>query len=199
MPSGQAQKIEELFRVHDWEVIEVKYGRKLQDCFRRPSGALLRERIDLMTNDEYQSLLRLSDGATIKKRLAQKNGQIDRELMRLLQDYPSDEVHRLLADLGGHDLTMLLDAYERADRVRGKPVVIIAYTIKGWRLPIAGDPLNHSMLLDDPANAVAARASSVCPKASHLTVSHRALKRPTISSLAGRSSPIAANRCWPRA
>ena len=147
VPSGQAQKIEELFRVHDWEVIEVKYGRKLQDCFERPSGALLRERIDLMTNDEYQSLLRLSDGATIKKRLAQKNGQIDRELMRLLQDYPSDEVHRLLADLGGHDLTMLLDAYERADRVRGKPVVIIAYTIKGWRLPIAGDPLNHSMLL----------------------------------------------------
>jgi pyruvate dehydrogenase E1 component len=27
--------------------------------------------------------------------------------------------------------------------------VIVAYTIKGWRLPFEGDPLNHSMLLTD--------------------------------------------------
>ncbi|MCZ6810403.1 MAG: hypothetical protein O7D97_00230, partial [Planctomycetota bacterium] len=47
----------------------------------------------------------------------------------------------------GHDLDMILDAYERADQVRDRPVVIIAYTIKGWGLPIAGDPLNHSKLL----------------------------------------------------
>lgn len=147
VPSGKAQKIEELFRVHEWEVIEVKYGRKLQACFERPSGELLRDRIDLMTNDEYQSLLRLSDGETIKMRLAQKNGHTDHELIRLLQDYSGHEMRELLADLGGHDLAMLVDAYGQADRVRGKPVVIIAYTIKGWRLPIAGDPLNHSMLL----------------------------------------------------
>ena len=27
------------------------------------------------------------------------------------------------------------------------PVVIFAYTVKGWGLPFAGDPLNHSQLL----------------------------------------------------
>jgi pyruvate dehydrogenase E1 component len=147
VPSGKAQQIEELFRVHDWEVIEVKYGRKLQAFFERPNGALLRERIDMMTNDEYQSLLRLSDGDAIRRHLAQRNGSPDRELMRLLQDCPTGGVRELLADLGGHDLAMILDAYAQASRVRGKPVVIIAYTIKGWGLPIAGDPLNHSMLL----------------------------------------------------
>ncbi len=147
VPSGKAQKIEEMFRVHDWQVIEVKYGHRLQAYFDRPGGERLRERIDLMTNDEYQSLLRISDGNSIREHLAQSNGSVDHGLLRLLEDCPAAEIRDLLADLGGHDLDMILDAYQRADQVRDRPVVIIAYTIKGWGLPIAGDPLNHSKLL----------------------------------------------------
>ena len=147
VPTGKAQKIEEMFRVHDWQVIEVKYGHRLQAYFERPGGERLRERIDLMTNEEYQSLLRISDGNSIREHLAQPNGLLDRQLLRLLEDCPSREIRDLLADLGGHDLDRILDAYEEADRVRDRPVVIIAYTIKGWGLPIAGDPLNHSKLL----------------------------------------------------
>ena len=147
VPSGKAQKIEEMFRVHDWEVVEVKYGRRLLEYFERPYGARLRERIDAMTNSEYQSLLRVSDADSIRQHLSRANGSMDRGLMELLNDCPSTQIRQLLADLGGHDLSMVVDAYERAARVRGKPVVIIAYTIKGWGLPIAGDPLNHSMLL----------------------------------------------------
>lgn len=147
VPSGKAQKIEEMFRVHDWEVVEVKYGRRLQGYFERPHGERLRERIDAMTNNEYQSLLRVADGDSIRQHLARSNGSLDRGLLDLLHECPSSQIRQLLADLGGHDLSMVVDAYERAARVRGKPVVIIAYTIKGWGLPIAGDPLNHSMLL----------------------------------------------------
>ena len=147
VPSGKAQKIEEMFRVHDWEVVEVKYGRRLQEYFERPKGAHLRERIDAMTNNEYQSLLRVADGDSIREHLARANGSVDRGLMDLLNECPSSQMRPLLADLGGHDLAMVVDAYDRAARVRGKPVVIIAYTIKGWGLPLAGDPLNHSMLL----------------------------------------------------
>ena len=147
VPSGKAQKIEEMFRVHDWQVIEVKYGHRLQAYFERPGGERLRERIDLMTNDEYQSLLRISDGNSIREHLAQSNGSVDHGLLQLLEDCPAGEIRDLLADLGGHDLDMILDAYQRAGRVRDRPVVIIAYTIKGWGLPIAGDPLNHSKLL----------------------------------------------------
>ncbi len=147
VPSGKAQKIEEMFHVHDWEVIEVKYGHRLQSYFERPGGERLRERIDLMTNDEYQSLLRISDGNSIREHLAQSNGSPDQGLLQLLEDCPAGEIRDLLADLGGHDLGMILDAYQRADQIRDRPVVIIAYTIKGWGLPIAGDPLNHSKLL----------------------------------------------------
>jgi pyruvate dehydrogenase E1 component len=42
----------------------------------------------------------------------------------------------------------LRGAYEQAELSPG-PAVVFAYTIKGWGLPIAGDPLNHSALLSD--------------------------------------------------
>lgn len=147
VPSGQAQRIEELFRVHGWEVIEVKYGCQLQEYFKRPNGGLLRQCIDEMTNNEYQSLLRIKDGEAVRRRLVRRNGAPDGQLVDLLRDCPDGELCQLIADLGGHDLSMIVDAFEQARRVEGKPVVIIAYTIKGWGLPIAGDPLNHSMLL----------------------------------------------------
>jgi pyruvate dehydrogenase E1 component len=37
-----------------------------------------------------------------------------------------------------------------ADQVEHAPVVIFAYTVKGYGLPFAGDPMNHSQLLTTP-------------------------------------------------
>src|SRR3989442_7421584 len=42
---------------------------------------------------------------------------------------------------------MILEAIDEAGRVRDRRAVIFAHTIKGWGLPVAGDPLNHTMLL----------------------------------------------------
>ena len=42
---------------------------------------------------------------------------------------------------------MLVDAFRECDAVTDRPSVVFAYTVKGWGLPIAGDPLNHSALL----------------------------------------------------
>ena len=147
VPSGKAQKIEEMFRINGWRVLELKYGRKLEEVFRRPHGEKLRRRIDLMTNDEYQSLLRIEDGERIRLRLADNPYGQDEELLALLSDFSTHEVKPLLADLGGHDLRKILAGLDEADRISDQPVVIIAYTIKGWELPIAGDPLNHAKLL----------------------------------------------------
>ena len=147
VPSGKAQKIEEMFRINGWRVLELKYGRKLEEVFRRPHGEKLRQRIDLMSNDEYQSLLRIEDGERIRLRLADAPGGQDEDLLELLSSYATDEVRPLLGDLGGHDLRKILTGLDEADRITDQPVVIIAYTIKGWELPIAGDPLNHAKLL----------------------------------------------------
>ena len=61
VPSGRAQKIAGLLRSFGCHVIEVKYGAKLEALFARPGGERLRERIDRMSNDEYQSLLRTAE------------------------------------------------------------------------------------------------------------------------------------------
>ncbi len=58
-----------------------------------------------------------------------------------------DALHRLVTDLGGHDLGVLLDTFRSCDAVTDRPSVVFAYTIKGHGLPIAGDPMNHAALL----------------------------------------------------
>ena len=60
---------------------------------------------------------------------------------------PTTSCPDLLADLGGHDQDALERALRAADRETSRPTVIFAYTIKGWRLPFAGDSINHSALL----------------------------------------------------
>ena len=38
-------------------------------------------------------------------------------------------------------------AFRQAELGGDRPTAIFAYTIKGWRLPMAADPFNHSALL----------------------------------------------------
>ena len=147
VPDGKAQRIREMFAANGWHVINLKYGSRLKEAFARPHGERLQRRIDDMPNAEYQSLLRVS-GAAIRKRIvARPDGGTDAQLEGLLDGYADDEVHGLLANLGGHDLPALLEAFDEAEAHRDSPVVIVAYTIKGRGLPFEGDPLNHSMLL----------------------------------------------------
>lgn len=146
VPDGRAQRLREMFRANGWRVIDLKYGKKLEEVFRQPYGLKLRAQIDEMSNEEYQSLL-LQDGETIRARLIAHGGKEDRAMAELLEGYGPDEVKELLANLGGHDLERVLEAYEEAFAIEKQPVVIIAYTIKGWGLPFAGNPANHARLL----------------------------------------------------
>src|ERR1039458_777308 len=147
VPNGRAERITGLLRSAGCHVIEVKYGAKLEAVFARPGGERLRQRIDLMSNEEYQSLLRTAEPGLLLGQLCRFEGRPDTALARLLaQDDPA-EIGSLIADLGGHDLGKILDAFREADTVTDRPVAIVAYTVKGWQLPIAGDPANHSRLL----------------------------------------------------
>jgi len=51
-----------------------------------------------------------------------------------------------MANLGGHDLPSLLQAFEAA-RKHDRPVCFLAYTIKGFGLPLAGHKDNHAGLM----------------------------------------------------
>lgn len=151
VPGVRAAQLKGLFAAAGWRVLEAKYGRLLQEAFRRPGGERLRLRIDEMSNEEYQSLLRRC-GADLRARLAHSGGLDapegeDPAIIAALIDTPDETLPALLANLGGHDLNELLAVFARADEPVDAPAVVFAYTIKGWGLPFAADALNHSMLL----------------------------------------------------
>ena len=50
----------EMFAANGWQVVDAKYGRRLQAAFAEPNGELLRLAIDEMSNDMYQRLMRVS-------------------------------------------------------------------------------------------------------------------------------------------
>ncbi len=131
------------FEAAGWHVVEVKYGRRLQESFGRPGGEQLRAWIDAMPNEHYQSLFTLT-GDELRKRFLDGAGP---EVERLVVEVSDDELPALVTDLGGHDLGALLAAYAECDAVTDRPSVVFAYTVKGWGLPTAGNPRNHSALL----------------------------------------------------
>jgi pyruvate dehydrogenase E1 component len=100
-----------------------------------------------MENEEYQVLIR-RPGDEARTRLLEGSPASHRDaLARVIDDVTDTELPDLLADLGGHDQAALEHALRAADRERTRPTVLFAYTIKGWRLPFAGDSINHSALL----------------------------------------------------
>jgi pyruvate dehydrogenase E1 component len=147
IPGIRIRRVEGMFLAAGWQALEAKYGRRLQACFEQRGGDALRSRIDDMANEEYQILIRRSGGEA-RERLVEGTPAARRDLVAgAVAEVSDDELPGLLADLGGHDQHELERVLRAADRERNRPTVIFAYTIKGWRLPFAGDSLNHSALL----------------------------------------------------
>ncbi len=153
VPGIKALRLMKFFHDSGWHVQEAKYGRRLQEVFARPGGHHLRRHLDEMSNEEYQSLFAFR-GAELRQRFL---ASADAAVRTVIDDVPDDELAPLVQNLGGHDLGVLLDAYRRCDEVQDRPSVVFAYTVKGWGLPIAGDPLNHAALLT-PAQIAAFRS-----------------------------------------
>jgi pyruvate dehydrogenase E1 component len=144
IPGIRVRQMEGYFAAAGWQVIEAKYGRRLQALFAGPGGNMLRRRIDDMSNEEYQVLIRRPGAEARNRLIEQAPSEWRDDLARAVAHVPNDELPRALADLGGHDFVELERALDTADADRTRPAAVFAYTIKGWRLPFAGDSLNHS-------------------------------------------------------
>ena len=146
IPGMRAGRLKALFHAAGWHVIEAKYGDRLQEVYARPGGSALRQRIDDMSNEEYQALIR-SDVSTMRQRLIEGTLSGRDDLTKVISGISDEELPGIISDLGGHNLVELLRCFRAVDAVKDRPSVLFAYTIKGWGLPIAGDPMNHSALL----------------------------------------------------
>ncbi len=135
----RSRQLEALFRALEWHVVSLRFGRRLEALFAGPGGVWLRERFLAMENLEYHALLRLPASAA-REALAAGAPSDARAALGAFDDAA---LPTLLTDLGGHDLDAIVGAFANADRVTDRPVAVLAWTLKGWRLPFAGDPLNH--------------------------------------------------------
>ena len=145
IPGIRVKSWRQMFSANGWNVIDAKYGRRLQAAYAEPNGELLEQCIDDMSNDVYQRLLR-STPETVREWLPRASSRPD-ELSALIDRWDDRELHQLIQNLGGHDFAALRDAFDQVDLNEG-PTVIFAYTLKGWRLPSVGDPQNHSVILN---------------------------------------------------
>jgi pyruvate dehydrogenase E1 component len=133
------------FEAAGWHVVETKYGRKLEAAFAEPGNALFKKWFDDIPNEQYQSLYGQKREDLRARFLEGAPEGVKAEIAK----YSDDELFTLLTDLGGHNLNSLLSAFKECDAETERPSVIFAYTVKGWGLPIAGDPRNHSALLSE--------------------------------------------------
>jgi pyruvate dehydrogenase E1 component len=153
------QRIDTLFRSMGWDVVTLKYGRCLQDVFRRPGGEALRDWIDNCPNTLYSALV-YRGGAGWRARLKRDLGST-RGIPALLDEHDDDALHGLMTNLGGHDMESVLQAFHGV--TTDAPTCFIAYTIKGYGLPFAGHKDNHAGLMSPEQMEVYRQSQAVAP------------------------------------
>jgi pyruvate dehydrogenase E1 component len=144
VPDRLFGRIEGLFRDMGWNVVTIKYGRRLLAAFAREGGAALRRWIDDCPNSLYSALTFQGGSAWRQALLADLGRSKVRAIIDALTD---DELHALMTNLGGHDIETLIEHFRAAAALGDQPTCFIAYTIKGMGLPFAGHKDNHAGLM----------------------------------------------------
>ena len=136
--------IDRLFRTTGWRVLTLKYGKRMMAAFRRPGGKALKKWINDCPNDLY-SALTFQGGAAWREHLMADLSE-DLAVAALIDGYTDDDLQALMTNLGGHCLETVLDAFATAAK-DDRPTCFIAYTVKGWGLPLQGHKDNHAGIM----------------------------------------------------
>jgi pyruvate dehydrogenase E1 component len=139
-------RITGFFEAVDWTVVTLKYGLKLEAAFRTPIGPALRQWIDDCPNQLY-SALTFQGGPAWREHLA-RDLKSAPGLDAFLKAHDNAALHDLMTNLGGHDMAAIIRAFDAA-ATSDKPHCFIAYTIKGYGLPLAGHKDNHAGIMTD--------------------------------------------------
>jgi pyruvate dehydrogenase E1 component len=216
VPDRLFGRIEGLFRDMGWNVVTIKYGRKLEAAFAREGGEALRAWIDDCPNSLY-SALTFQGGASWRQALLADLGRSKaRAIIDTLSD---DDLGALMTNLGGHDIETVIETLREAAADGDQPTCFIAYTIKGMGLPFAGHKDNHAGLMTkeqmelfrtamgirpghewdvfeglDVAEPDVRRFLDACPFATPLTPHGRALTAPLVAVPAVLPTPQLAGR-----
>ena len=131
------QELEGVFRGAGWNVIKVVWGRLWDQLLKKDKSGLLQQRMDEAVDGEYQNY-KSHDGAYTREHFFGKYP----ELLKMVEDMTDEDIYRL--NRGGHDPYQVFAAYAAATKHKGQPTVILAKTVKGYGLGLAGEAQNIS-------------------------------------------------------
>lgn len=149
--------IDRMFRMNDWDVVTIKYGKRMREAFAKPGGKTLRRWINECENAKY-SALTFAGGKMFREAImswcedasnfenAAAAQEERRDLLHLLASYNDADLLNIMTNLGGHCFETLLDAFETASE-SDRRTAFICYTVKGHGLPIKGHRDNHGLFL----------------------------------------------------
>ncbi len=126
------QELEAAFRGAGWAVIKVLWGYRWDPLLAQDHLGLLRRRMEECVDGEYQNFKAMG-GAYVREHFFGKYP----ELKAMVANMSDEDVYRL--NRGGLDAIKVHAAYDRAMNQDGRPVVILAKTVKGYGLGEAGE------------------------------------------------------------
>ena len=138
------RRFDDIFETCGWRVITLKHGKLQRAAFGRPGGKSLEDWIENCPNAEFAVLTYQGGGAWRTRLLADIGGKPN--VKKLIDSFDDDGLASLMTNLGGHCIESLMEAFDSANDDR--PTLFIAYTIKGYGLPLAGHKDNHSGMMN---------------------------------------------------
>ena len=129
------QELEAVFRGAGWNVIKVIWGSYWDPLFARDKNGILVKRMEEAVDGDYQAY-KAKGGAYTREHFFGKYP----ELQEMVANMTDEDIWRL--NRGGHDPHKVYAAYAEAVAHKGQPTVILAKTVKGYGMGVAGEGQN---------------------------------------------------------
>jgi len=129
------QELEAAFRGAGWNVIKVIWGNDWDPLLENDDTGVLTRRLGELVDGQYQKFT-VEDAAYTRETLFGN----DPELQKISESLSDTDLKRIRR--GGHDPEKVYAAYKSATETKGAPTVILAKTVKGYGLGVAGEGQN---------------------------------------------------------
>ncbi|OAM51170.1 pyruvate dehydrogenase (acetyl-transferring), homodimeric type [Methylovorus sp. MM2] len=129
------QEFEATFRGSGWNVLKVIWGSYWDPLLAMDKDGLLKKRMEECVDGEYQNF-KAKGGAYTREHFFGKYPEL-KEMVAAMSD---EDIWRL--NRGGHDPHKVYAAYAAAVAHKGQPTVILAKTVKGYGMGLAGEGQN---------------------------------------------------------
>ncbi len=128
-------ELEGMFKGAGWEVIKVIWGSKWDELLQKDSSGKLLQLMNETVDGDYQTF-KSKNGAYVREHFFGKYP----ETAELVKDWSDEQIFAL--NRGGHDPRKIYAAFKKANDTKGKPVVILAKTVKGYGMGDAAEGKN---------------------------------------------------------